>query len=48
MNKSYKLVWNEALGTWCVAHEAAKGRGKGKAKGSRFGIGPIAAAVLLV
>ena len=29
MNTSYRLVWNESTGTWCVAHELARGRGKG-------------------
>uniref|UniRef100_UPI003A968C58 two-partner secretion domain-containing protein n=1 Tax=Pseudomonas sp. TaxID=306 RepID=UPI003A968C58 len=29
MNRSYALIWNHALGTWAVAHEHARKRGKG-------------------
>eukprot|EP01034_Spumella_vulgaris_P004859 gene4859-6207_t len=29
MNTSYRLVWNESTGTWAVAHEMARGKGKG-------------------
>ena len=30
MNHSYRLVWNDALGLWTVAHERARGRGKSR------------------
>ncbi len=29
MNRSYALIWNHAQGTWTVAHEHARKRGKG-------------------
>ena len=29
MNRSYALIWNHALGSWAVAHEHARKRGKG-------------------
>ena len=29
LNKTYRLVWNDSTGTWNVAHELARGRGKG-------------------
>ncbi|TNL53644.1 YadA-like family protein [Acinetobacter bereziniae] len=28
MNKTYKVVWNESLGTWCAISETSKVRGK--------------------
>lgn len=28
MNKVYKIVWNESLGTWCAISEVSKTRGK--------------------
>jgi trimeric autotransporter adhesin len=28
MNKTYKVVWNESLGTWCAISEVSKSRGK--------------------
>ena len=28
MNKTYKVVWNESLGTWCAISETSKARGK--------------------
>lgn len=43
MNKSYRTVWNEALGAWVAASEITKARGKR----SRSGAVVVAAAVLV-
>lgn len=44
MNKSYRTVWNEALGAWVAASEITKARGKR----SRSGTVVAAAAMVLV
>ena len=44
MNTSYRLVWNESTGTWSVAHEMARGRGKGT---TRNVMRPVHAAILV-
>lgn len=43
MNKSYRTVWNEALGAWVAASEITKARGKR----SRSGAVAVATAVLV-
>ncbi|WP_162588885.1 ESPR domain-containing protein [Variovorax sp. RA8] len=43
MNKSYRTVWNEALGAWVAASEITKARGKRSRSGA-----VVAAAVVLV
>lgn len=44
MNTSYRLVWNESTGTWSVAHEMARGKGKGS---TRRSLAPLQAFVLI-
>ena len=46
MNTSYRLVWNESTGSWSVAHELARGRGKGGTR-VRPALHPVHAAVLI-
>src|SRR5690349_2918191 len=43
MNKSYRTVWNEALGAWVAASEITKARGKR----SRSGAVTVAVALVL-
>jgi hypothetical protein len=45
MNTSFRLVWNESTQTWCVAHEMARGRGKG---GARLALRPVHAAIMII
>ncbi|MBC8726679.1 transporter, partial [Paraburkholderia sp. 31.1] len=42
MNKSYKSVWNEALGTWIAASELASARGKASRSVVLKGIAAVA------
>ena len=46
MNRTHKVVWNEALSTWTAVSETARGRGK-SASARLVGLGAVAAALLL-